>query len=112
MRHRRKGERPIFDLPREELVRQIHGWKTASSRDRPHHGGAAGHKDRIRKSSRRRAPRNRAALDPHARFGERRRGRLLQESVENDSGSECNDADHKACNDERAHRIFSLSFRN
>jgi hypothetical protein len=27
VRHRRKGEHPIFDLAREEIVRQIHGWK-------------------------------------------------------------------------------------
>ena len=46
-----------------------------------------------------------AGLKPRAGFRERRRGRFLDEIVKNDSGSDGNNAGHKACDDESTHRV-------
>jgi len=46
-----------------------------------------------------------AALNSRAGFGKCGRRRLLHQTVENDSGSDSNKADDKACDHERAHRI-------
>ena len=48
-----------------------------------------------------------AGLKPRAGFGERDRNRLLHEIDQNGGGSASNNAGDEACEDERAHRIFS-----
>src|SRR5882672_4670285 len=58
---------------------------------------------------RRSAPRRRAALNSRAGLGKCGRRRLLYQTVENDSGSDSNNADDKACDHECAHRICPVS---
>src|SRR5882724_1515291 len=54
-------------------------------------------------------PRKCAALNSRAGLGKCGRRRLLYQAVENDSGSDSNNADDKACDHECAHRISPVS---